>query len=192
MDRVDRVGRVGRVVTLVGGLTAPALALALAHGGVPARIVADQRAGPYAVSVWARPDVGMGVLYVVYKARDGAAFVAPAAVRVGVAPASGRRAEVLYDARPEAVRTGARFVAHVAFDRGETWRVRVITAGPTAPVGDVSARLAVTPGARLGPAGLVLYAAPFVLVGGLWWRVAAARRRATGSRAVLTSAEHGA
>ena len=47
--------------------------------------------------------------------------------------ASGRAGEMLYDAHPERVRYGARFVAHVDFDRAETWRVRVVTAAP-APV----------------------------------------------------------
>ncbi|GJG85496.1 hypothetical protein tb265_06770 [Gemmatimonadetes bacterium T265] len=175
--------RISRVVALVCGVAVPAPALA--HGGLPVRLVADRPAGPYAVSVWARADVGMGMVYVVYRARDGAAFVAPAAVRVGVVPASGARAEVLYDAHPEAVRAGARFVAHVAFDRAEPWRVRVVTDAPTpagGAVDDVRAQADVAP-ATLGPFGTLLYAAPFALVGGLWWRVAASRRQAARRRA---------
>ena len=198
MTRPELGGRVGRLAALACGVMAVGMAtptLALAHGGMPVRLVADQRAGPYAVSVWATPGVGMGMLYVVYtpyRRRDGVAFVAPAAVHVGVAPASGRRAEVLYGAHLEAVRTrgaspSARFVAHVAFDRGEAWRVRVVTETPAA-VGDVRAQLDVTSDAMLGPAGLLLYAVPFVLVGGLWGRAAVARRRAAGPRPALTPA----
>ena len=87
------------------------------HGGVPERVAADQRVGPYRVSLWAKPAVGMGMLYVVYDAPAdapaGAPFVAPTTVRVGVAPASRPDDEVLYDAHREPVRHGARFVAHV-------------------------------------------------------------------------------
>ena len=173
---------------------------ALAHGGLPVRI-GRQHVGAYDVSVWATPDVGMAMIYVVYLPHEGvpregvphegAAFVPPAAVRIALAPVSGRTAEVLYDAHPERVRYGARFVAHVDFDRGETWRVRVVTDGP-APVGDVIARVDVSPMEMLGPFDLLFYATPFVLVGGLWGGKALARRRvarlrAAGARTALTS-----
>jgi hypothetical protein len=154
------------------------------HGGVPERVVARQRAGPYLVSVWAKPDVGMGMLYVVYDAPAGAAFVAPTSVRVGVAPASGRRPEVLYDAHPEPVEHGARYVAHVGFDRGGTWRVRVRTDGP-AGGGEVTAQV-VASAVGLGPFDIALYALPVVLILGLWGQAAVARRHAAGG-----SARHG-
>lgn len=163
---------------------APARAQAHRHGGVPVRVLDDQRAGPYAVSVWATPDVGMAMLYVVYDAPSGAAFVPPTSVRVGVAPVSGRVAEVLYDAHPEPVRHGARFVAHVMFDRGEPWRVRVVTEGP-AGGGEVAARVQAMPADALGPLGLALYAIPFALVAGLRGRAALARRRAADRRPML-------
>jgi hypothetical protein len=185
--------RAARALTLVcaalaGGLASPRPALA--HGGLPVAI-ARQRVGAYDVSVWATSDVGMGMIYVVYLPHDGAAFAPPTRVRVGVAPASGRAGEMLYDAHPERVRYGARFVAHVDFDRGETWRVRVVTAGP-APVADVTARAVVSPMEMMGPLGLLFYATPFVLVGGLWGGKAFARRRvarlrAGDARAALTS-----
>ena len=154
---------------------------ARAHGGLPVQI-GRQHTGAYDVSVWATSDVGMGMIYVVYLPHAGAAFVPPTAVRVGVAPSSGRAAEVLVDARPERVRYGARFVAHVDFDRGETWRVRVVTDGP-APAGDVIARVAVSPMEMVGPFGMLFFATPFLLVGGLWGRKAFARRRVARRRA---------
>jgi hypothetical protein len=179
-----------RAVRRIAALTCGALAWpgpALAHGGAPVRIVADRPAGPYVVSVWAAPDVGAGMLWVVYAARDGAPFVAPTAVRVGVAPVSRRAAEVLHDARPERVGRGARFVAHVAFDRGGAWRVRVVTEGP-AGGGEVRARVTATPAGAPGPVGLALYASPFVLVAGVWRRAALVRRRPSGRGVALTSA----
>jgi hypothetical protein len=164
---------------------------ALAHGGLPVPILKHQRAGAYDVSVWATPDIGMAMIYVVYLPRDGAAFVPPTAVRIGLAPVSGRAPEVLYDAHAEPVRVGARFVAHVDFDRGEAWRVRVVTDGPAA-VGEVTARVVVSPMEMMGPLGMLFYATPFVLVGGLWASKAFARRRvarrlAAGARTALTS-----
>jgi len=165
---------------------------ALAHGGLPVAI-ARQHAGSYDVSVWATSDVGMGMIYVVYLPHEGAAFVPPTRVRIGLAPASagGSAAEVLYDAHAERVRHGARFSAHVDFARGETWRVRVVTDAPT-PVGEVTARVAVSPMEMMGPFGLLFYATPFLLVGGLWGgkalaRRRVARRRAAGARAALTT-----
>jgi hypothetical protein len=150
------------------------------------RVVADRHAGPYVISMWATPDVGIAMLYVVYSAPAGAAFVAPAAVRVGVAPVSGRLSEVMYDARPEAVRQGARFVAHIAFDRSEPWRVRVVTDGP-AGGGEVVAQVQATPMPTLGPLGLALYALPITVIVGLWARTALARRHAADQDLALAS-----
>lgn len=166
---------------------------ALAHHGAPVRVVADRRVGPYVVSVWTAPDVGMGMVYVVYDAPAGVPagvpFVVPTTVRVGVAPASGRLPESLHDARSEAVRHGARFVAHVPFDRAGVWRVRVATTGPSGG-GELTAWVDVAPAGAMGPAGILFYASPFLAVAALWSRAAAARRRASGTlraRATLAS-----
>ncbi|MDQ3698276.1 MAG: hypothetical protein M3373_09655 [Gemmatimonadota bacterium] len=158
----------------------------LAHEGPPFPIIVDRHVGPYVASVWTDPDIGIGTFYVVLEAADGMAFTEPAAVRVGVAPVSGRLAEVLYDARPERVRRGARFVAEVAFDRGEQWHVRVITEGP-AGGGELTSQVEATPDVTLGPIGLVIYSFPFVLVAVLWWRVAVGRRRTLGQSKRLPS-----
>lgn len=169
---------VRRIAALVGGALAVVASpgdAQMRHGGVPERVAAHQRVGPYLVSLWARPDVGMAMLYVVYDAPAGAPFVPPATVRVGVAPVSGRLPEALYDAHQEVVGHGARFVAHVALDRDEAWRVRVLTGGP-AGGGELRAELLAT-AARLGPFDLVLYALPVLLILGLWGRTAVARRR---------------
>lgn len=188
--------RVPSTVRRTAGLAGAALAVLLAfappalaqmrHGGVPERIVADRRAGPYLVSVWAKPDVGAGMLYVVYDAPAGMAFVAPTAVRVGVAPASGDVRERLYDAHPEPVAHGARFVAHVRFDRSEAWRLRVLTEGP-AGGGEVIAQVLVPPAAGLGPLDVALYALPVILIAGLWGAAALARRHPVDRRPALAA-----
>lgn len=151
----------------------PARAQAHHGGGVPERVVADVRTGPWDASLWASPAVGTGMLYVVLDAPAGSAFVAPTSVRVAVAPASG--SETVYDAHVEPVAHGARFVAHVPFDHSDDWRVRVLAAGP-AGAGELRATVHVPPPARLGAFDLLLYALPVLLVGGLWLRAAAARR----------------
>jgi hypothetical protein len=167
----------------------PALAQ-MRHGGVPERVVADRRAGPYRVSLWAKPAVGMGMLYVVYDAAGdaagGAPFVAPTTVRVGVAPASAQDDEVLYDAHREPVKHGARFVAHVRFDRSEAWRVRVLTEGP-AGGSELRAQLRVPPAEGPGPLDLVLYSLPVTLIAGLWVRAAVARRHSAHRRPALAT-----
>lgn len=176
------------IAALVGAVLAASpqrVAAQMRHGGVPERVVAAQRAGPYAISLWAKSDVGMGMLYVVYDAPAGGAFVPPAAVRVAVAPASGRLPERTYDAQPEDVEHGARYVAHVPFDRDEAWRVRVLTEGPA---GNTELRTEVRATASgLGPFGLVLYTLPILVIVGMWARTAIVRRRSLAPEPVLAS-----
>lgn len=145
------------------------------HGGAPARVVSNAHVGPYDVSVWTAAGVGMSTVYVVYRPHDGAAFVAPSSVRLAVAPQSGRLAATTYIAHPETVRHGARFVAHVTFDRAEPWQVRIIT--NEARVADVRAPIMVTEALTPGPTLLALYTLPFVLVAAIWTRAAIVRHR---------------
>lgn len=148
-----------------------------AHRGVPARIVANQRIGPYVASVWADSDVGMGSIYVVLDAADGATFTPPSAVRIGIAPVSGRLPEIVHDAHSEPVRHGGRFMADVMFDRPERWNVRVVVVGAN---GSNALRTQVEskPNASMGGFGLALSTIPFVLMAVVWWRAAATRHRA--------------
>ena len=198
MSRVATACRVaGRVAGRIAApLAALAALLALAspagaqmrHGGVPERVVADERVGPYHVSLWAKPAVGMGMLYVVYDAPTPAQapFVAPTTVRIAVAPASGRAPEMLFDAHREPVAHGARFVAHVTFDSSEAWRVRVLTDGP-AGGGELRAQLRVPPAVGPGPLDLALYSLPVTLIAGLWGRAAIARRHSADRRPALAA-----
>ena len=168
-----------RSALLVGLTLALSPLPALAHQGPPFPIVVDRRIGAYIVSVWTDPDIGTGTFYVILEPVAGESFTAPSAVRVAVAPLSGRLDEVVYSARPERVRRGARYYAEVAFDRGERWRVRIVIesdGGRDELVTDVEA----TPDGTIGPIGLAIYSFPFVLIAVLWWRVAVARRRPSG------------
>jgi len=147
-----------------------------AHRGAPTRIVADQRVGPYVTSVWTDPEVGSGPMYVMLEAADGQTFTPPSAVRVGVAPVSGRLPEVLHDAHAEPMRRGARFMTDVAFDRAERWNLRVLIDG-SAGGGQLTSQVEAMPNAAAGPFVLVLSLLPFLAVTGVWWRAAVARRR---------------
>jgi len=147
-----------------------------AHRGAPSPIVHDQRVGPYVASVWTDPEVGRGPLYVVVEAADGVTFTPPSAVRVGVAPLSGRLPEVVHEAHPMPVRRGARFMTHVMFDRAERWSLRVVIDGP-AGGGQLASQLEAVPNVAAGPFVLALSVLPFLTLGGVWWRAAVVRRR---------------
>lgn len=151
---------------------------ALAHKGPPFPLLLDQRVGPYVVEVWADPDIGTGTFFVVLRAPEGDPFPAPTAIRVGVRPVSGRLPEAVYDASPQRVRQGARYVAEVEFDRGELFDVRFVIEGPGGG-GELASQVEATPDGSIGPIGIAVYSFPFVLVAALWWRAAVMRRRLT-------------
>lgn len=153
---------------------------ALAHEGPPFPIIVDQRVGPYIVSVWTDPDIGIGTFYVVLEPPTDAPLPDGTTVRIGVWPVSGRLPEVFHSAESQPVRYGERHYAEVPFDRGEMWRVRVQVTG-AAGGGEVTAEVEATPDGDIGPIGLLIYALPFVAVAGLFLK-AVLRRRAVPER----------
>jgi len=166
--------------TLLGEST-PALGQSHAmmmHHGVPSRVVANQRVGPYVASLWIEPEVGDGATYVILRAADGLPFTPPPMVRVAAAPASGRTAEMVEEAHLESVRAGAeaRYMTHLMFDRAERWTVRVIVEG-AAGGGQLVTPVEATTNASMGLFGVSLASAPFLLVGFVYWRGSVARRR---------------
>jgi hypothetical protein len=164
---------------------------ARAHKGPPFPIIVDRQLGPYVVSVWTDPDIGIGTFFVVLQAPNGARLPPVTRVRISVRPISGRLAEVQYDATPQRVRRGARYLARVEFDRGEWWEVRIVIEGPDGG-GELEARVQATPAGDIGPIGLVIYALPFVAVGALWLRAVLARRSARSlTQSTSTGGGHG-
>lgn len=148
------------------------------HHGVPSRVVANQRVGPYIASLWVEPELGDGAVYVMLHPADGLAFTPPSAVRVALVPTSKRLGEVVYQAQAEPIRAngGERYVTHVMFDRPERWNLRVIVEG-SAGGGQLVSQIESTSNASLGPLGVFLASAPFVLVAFVYWRSWLARRR---------------
>ena len=150
------------------------------HHGVPSRVVANQRVGPYAASLWIEPEVGDGAVYVMLDAADGVTFTPPSAVRVAIAPTSGRIGEVAQQAHLEPERAGAaaRYMTHLMFDRADRWNVRVIVDGP-AGGGQLVTAVESTTNASMGLFGVSLASTPFLLVAFVYWRAGMARRRLT-------------
>lgn len=163
---------------LLAALLLGATSTATAHEGPPFPILVDEIVGPYVVSVWTDPDIGIGTFYVVMDAGPDGEWVEPSVVRVAVEPVSGRLPEVGYDARPERSRGrgAARYVTEVEFDRGEFWRVRIVIDSP-AGGGELRSEVEATPDGTVGPIGLLIYSLPFILVAALWMRAVAVRRR---------------
>jgi hypothetical protein len=167
---------------LAQALAGPGMRPAAAHAGPPFPLFEDRRSGPYLVSVWSDPDIGTGTFFVLLAAPEGGRPAPPRAVRIAVQPVSGRLSEAVHEAVAEEVREGARFYARfyaeVPFDRGGTWRVRVVVASAEGS-GELTTEVEPTPDGTIGPISLALYAIPFLAVGFLWLKAALRGRGGT-------------
>ena len=150
---------------------------ARAHEGPPFPLLMDRRAGPYVISVWTDPDVGLekGKFFVVLKPAPGTTLPAENEVEVCVRPSSGRLPEACYPGTRQNLRDQIQYRAEVEFDRQEMWQVRVRVKGPTG-VGEVAAEVEATP-PGYGRWDLLIYGFPFILFGLLWGYAALRRRR---------------
>lgn len=160
---------------------------ALAHQGPPFPILVDQKVGPYVASVWSDPDIGTATFFVVLDAPKGHKLPAQTSVRIGVQPLTKRLPEVFYDAEPQPVDEGARYMAKIQFDKGEMWHVRVVLGGSEGG-GEMNTQVEATPDGILGPLGSLVYAFPFLAVGFLWIK-AVLRRRASSVQPVPVGKE---
>lgn len=150
----------------------------LAHEGPPFPIIVDHEVGPYLVSVWTDPDIGIGTFFVVFDPVSGSSDLSDKirSVEVGVEPVSGRLNEVMYPSETQRTRSGARYFTEVEFDQGEMWKVRVVIDGEG--WGDeLNSEVEATPDGTIGPIAILIYAIPFLLVGFLWVRVILAKRQ---------------
>jgi hypothetical protein len=135
----------------------------------------DQRVGPYIVSVWTHPDVGVGQFYVILEVPPGATLPEANEVKVCVQPQSGRLPEACYSGTRQNLRNRVQYYAEVEFDQQEMWRVRVEVNGSNGG-GEVSAEVEATP-PGFGPWDLLIYGFPFLVFGMLWLYAALRRRR---------------
>lgn len=172
-------GKVWVIVYLCLFLLLPQSA-ARAHEGPPFPIIVDRPVGPYLVSLWTDPDIGIGTFFVVLEPNPDVKNLSMEinAIYIGVEPASGRLEEKVYPTEPQNTRTGARYWTEVEFDKGEIWKVRVVIEGRGWSE-ELNARVEATPDGSVGPIAIVIYAFPFVLVGILWVRAIMVRRQGT-------------
>lgn len=157
-----------KAAVLAVGLLLALRASADAHDGPPYPLFVDKNAGPYVVSVWADPDVGVGTFFFVVEPAQGGASADDLAVEVCLRPVSGRLDEECYAARRDGVRGRAQFSAEARFDRQEFWHARVVLRGSLGE-GSADADVEATP-PGLGRWDLLLYLSPFAAVGFLWLR----------------------
>jgi hypothetical protein len=154
-----------------------------AHSGPPFPIVQSQAAGRYDVAIWTDPDAtddatAGGQFWVVLTTRDGGGEV-PAGTRVRVAVrALDREApELTADAVPVDGAVGNQFAA-LRLDHEGRFAVRVAIDGPLGPA-EVSGAVDATYDLRPAPILFLVYLAPFVIIGALWFKVLRKRRAVT-------------
>ncbi len=163
---------------------------ALAHVGPPFPILTDREIPGHLVSIWADPDIGEALFYLVLEPREGQKAPAVSNVEFWVEPVNGRLPRKSYPVNQQKARRHLRFVATPKFDTQEFWR-----AGVEIKLGDGTAHSfaveveSTPPG--LGRWDLLVYIFPFVLFGGIWIMVMvrkARQRRARYSRGSATMA----
>jgi hypothetical protein len=139
-----------------------------AHEGPPYPLIVDQTAGPYVVSVWGDPDVGIGTFFVILEPPEGSALPDDIRVELGVQPTNERLAEAHYSAARDGARDRVQYKAEVPFDREELWRVRLILQSSHGSA-ELGIDVEVTP-PGYGRWDLLLYLFPFLAIGLLWLR----------------------
>lgn len=160
------------IVSLVVAL-AP---IAHAHDGPPYPILVDQVTGPFRMSAWADPDVGVGTFFIYLESAGASRLPDDCRVTIFVQPANRLIPEVGYRAEPQKVHKGpSRFFAKVPFDTRENWRVRFQLAS-AAGNGSAETEVAVTPPGQGPILDFVLYLFPFAAVGFLFVKAALKRR----------------
>jgi hypothetical protein len=120
-------------------------------------------------------------------AHQGQTLPAKTTVRIGVQPVTRRLPEVFYDAEPQPVDEGARYLAKIQLDKGEMWHIRTVLSGAEGG-GEMNTEVEATPDGILGPVGSLVYAFPFLAVGLLWIK-AVLRRRASPAQAAPVGKE---
>ena len=158
---------------------------AAAHNGPPFPIITDQRVGPYIISLWTHPDLGIGTFFVMLDPVPGGTVPKDLKIQIGVQPASGRLAEVVYSAWHVDLRGQVEYKTEVQFDQQENWKVRLILTS-SAGGGEATSQVVPTP-AGFGRWDLLLYLLPFLGVGFLWITAIAKRRRLRKVRATQPS-----
>lgn len=146
-----------------------------AHDGPAFPIVSDRTAGPYVISVWTHPDIGLGAFWVIVDPARGKALPDGLKVQVAVQPVSGRIGERVFDAPLDDSSQQPQYKVLIPFDRQEMVRARA-SVSSAAGRGEVSATVEITP---VGPNRweFVLFLLPFAGVAFLWVRAMGRKRQ---------------
>jgi hypothetical protein len=155
-----------------------------AHDGPPFPIVSDRHVGPYVVSLWTDPDTtddgsaGGQFWLMVRPTMAGMALPADTRGQVVMRPLDREGPSRTGRTEPADGDLGRQFVALVMDHEGR-FGISVSIEGSLGPA-SFESEVEGTYDARPAPAMLLLYLAPFVLVGGLWMRVMKKRRQGPG------------
>jgi hypothetical protein len=128
------------------------------------------------VTLWADPDIGESIFYVVLEPAPSAAAALISEVDVWVEPVSQRLPRKVYRAVQEVARGHLRFAAKPELDVREMWAVGVEIRTADGAVHSFATQVEATP-PGLGPWELLVNLIPFVLFGGLWAMVFVRRAR---------------
>jgi hypothetical protein len=159
---------------------------AAAHNGPPYPIVSNQAAGPYRISVWTDPDATDdgsrgGQFWVLIDPLGSSELGGDLRARVSIRPLDGRGNAESIPAEPVDGNPSRQFAA-LLMDHEGPFAVRVEVES-AAGGGAVDSQVEATYDLRPPRIMLAVYAAPFVLVGLLWAkRLARRRRRAHAAR----------
>jgi hypothetical protein len=122
--------------------------------------------GPYAVSVWADPEVGTGRFFIRLQPPPGGEIASDVMVYIGLQPRDNRLDEVRYTTQRQEVRGHVQYQVEVPFETQEHWRARIIVQSADGS-GEATVDIETTlPG--LGHWDVLLYLFPFLAVGLLW------------------------
>ena len=178
---MTRSGLVRDVLGVVFVLVTAAGARLAAHDGPPFPIVSNQTVGAYVVSLWTDPDTtddgsaGGQFWLMVEAAAAGTPLPAMTRAAVVMRPLDRDGAERLGRTEPVDGDVSRQFVALVMDHEGR-FGLRVAIDGPLGSA-VFEAEVDGTYDARPAPAMLVLYLAPFLVIGGLWIRAMQRRSR---------------
>jgi hypothetical protein len=177
------LGRFRRsVVACLTALIASTVTLS-AHDGPPFPIVSDRNVGPYVVSVWTDPDTtddgsAGGQFWVRLRlAKKSEALPPETRATVSVTPidrAGSERREVASPVRGDITNQ----FAGVVMDHEGRFAVRVAIDGPMGSAA-VDSTVDATYNLRPSRSMVLLYLAPFLVVGALWARLLIRRRNST-------------
>jgi hypothetical protein len=156
-----------------------------AHNGPPYPIVSNQAAGPYRISVWTDPDATddgslAGQFWVLIDQPDSNALAPDLRARVSVRPLDRHGRPEVASATP-VDGNRSRLFAALLMDHEGPFAVRVEVES-AAGSGAVDSEVQATYDLRPPRAMLAINAVPFVLVGLLWAKRLARRRRAQAGR----------